>query len=145
AFIKRSVPAFRKLCDYGDSKGINVIIENHGGPSSYPDAMERLMKAVDHERFGTLPDFGNFPNEVDLYDGIDRLMKYAKAVSAKCYDFDDATGKETKLDFKRIIETVCDKHGYEGYIGIEYEGKRMSEFDGIKACKALLDKLQVNA
>ncbi|MCP4643608.1 MAG: TIM barrel protein, partial [bacterium] len=72
AFIKRSVPAFRKLCDYGDSKGINVIIENHGGPSSYPDAMERLMKAVDHERFGTLPDFGNFPNEVDLYDGIDR-------------------------------------------------------------------------
>lgn len=147
-FIEHSAPAFGKLCDYADKKNINVIIENHGGPSSDPAAMERLMKRVDHERFGTLPDFGNFPRDkkgkhtLDIYDAIDRLMKYAKAVSAKCYDFDAQTGLETTLDFPRIIETVVDKHNYHGYIGIEYEGNRMSEFDGIKACKELLDKLR---
>lgn len=142
AFIDRSVPGFRKLADYGDGKNINVIIENHGGPSSYPGAVEQLMAAVNHPRFGTLPDFGNFPDDVDKYDGIDRLMKFAKAVSAKCYDFDDTTGDETVLDFPRLIENVVDKHGYHGFIGIEYEGDRLSEFEGIKRCKALLDKLK---
>ena len=142
AFIDRSVAPFRKLCDYADSKNINVIIENHGGASSYPAAMESLIAAVKHKRFGTLPDFGNFPDDVDKYEAIDRLMPFAKAVSAKCYDFDDQTGDETKLDYERLIATVVDKHGYNGYIGIEYEGNRLSEYDGIKACKALLDKLK---
>lgn len=142
AFIDRSAVAFRKLCDYGDKKDINVLIENHGGPSSYPEAVVQLMVAVDHDRFGTLPDFGNFPDDVDIYLATDLMMNFAKAVSAKCYDFDDTTGEETKLDYARLIEIVVDKHGYDGYIGIEYEGKRLSEFDGIKACKKLLEKLR---
>lgn len=141
-FIDRSVPAFRKLCDYADKKNINVIIENHGGASSDPAAMEQLVPAVDHPRFGTLPDFGNFPKGVDIYDGIDRLMKFAKAVSAKCHDFDDTTGEETTKDYGRLIEIVVDKHKYNGYIGIEYEGDRLSEAEGIKRCKALLERLK---
>jgi sugar phosphate isomerase/epimerase len=142
ALIERSVAPFRKLCDYGDTKNINVIIENHGGPSSYPDAMEQLMAAVGHERFGTLPDFGNFPDDVDKYHAIDVLMKYAKAVSAKCNDFDAATGEEKTLDFERFIKLVVDKHGYHGYIGIEFGGGNMAEMDGIRACKKLLEKLR---
>jgi sugar phosphate isomerase/epimerase len=140
-FIDRSVPGFRALCEYGETKNINVIIENHGGPSSYIEPMKTLMAAVDHPRFGTLPDFGNFPPEVDKYEGIDVLMNYAKAVSAKCYGFDPETGLETKIDYPRMIEIVVDKHGYKGFIGIEYEGEA-PEFEGIKACKALLEKLK---
>lgn len=142
AFIDRCVPEFRKLCDYGDSKGINVLIENHGGPSSEPGALLQLMVAVDHPRFGTLPDFGNFPEHVDNYLATDLMMNFAKAVSAKCYDFDDQTGVETRLDYERLMTIVAEQHGYHGYVGIEYEGGRLSEFDGIKACKKLLEKLQ---
>jgi sugar phosphate isomerase/epimerase len=141
-YIDRSVSSFRKICDHGDRKGLNVVIENHWGPSSYPDALLALIEKVDHERFGTLPDFGNFPDDVDNYDAVDRMMPYAKAVSAKCYDFDAETGLETKLDYERLISNVVDKHGYHGYIGIEYEGNRLSEFEGIKACKKLLETLQ---
>lgn len=141
AYIERSVAPLRTLCDYADKKKLNLIIENHWGPASYPDALIGLVQKVDHPRFGTLPDFGNFPEDVDRYDAIDRMMPYAKAVSAKCYDFDDATGDETKIDFARMMATVVDKHGYHGNVGIEYEGDRLSEFDGIKACKKLLDKL----
>lgn len=142
-FVKRSVPSFSELCDYAGAKKLNVIIENHGGASSDPGAMEKLMAAVNHQNFGTLPDFGNFPKGVDIYDGIDRLMKFAlKAVSAKCHDFDDKTGEETTKDYHRLIENVVDKHGYHGYIGIEYEGERLPEPEGIKRCKALLEKLK---
>ena len=140
-FVSRSVPGFQAIADHGAHKELNVIIENHWGPSSYPDILIDLIKRVDNERFGTLPDFGNFPDDVDNYDAVDKMMPYAKAVSAKCYDFDDK-GLETKLDYNRLISNVVDKHNYSGYIGIEYEGNRMSEFEGIKACKILLEKLK---
>ena len=57
--------------------------------------MIALMKAVNNPNFGTLPDFGNFPKggdgkyTIDIYDAIERMMPYAKGVSAKSYDFDD--------------------------------------------------------
>ena len=142
AFVEMSVPGFRAICDHGDKKNINVTLENHWGPSSYIEPMKKLMKAVDHERFGTLPDFGNFPEDVDKYEAIDFLMNHAKAVSAKCYDFDDETGEETKIDYERMISLVHDKHGYNGFIGIEYEGGRLSEIEGIKRCNELLKKLR---
>lgn len=142
AFIKRSAPSFQTITDYAATKGLNVCIENHWGPSSYPDLLIDLIKRVDNPRFGTLPDFGNFPEDVDIYDAIDRMMPYAKAVSAKCFDFDPKTGLETKLDYDRLITNVVDKHHYTGHLGIEYEGDDMSEFDGIRACKKLLEKLR---
>ena len=126
------------LTDYGAKDEIKIICENHGGPSSDPDSLIALMKAVNRADFGTLPDFGNFPQEkgeykIDIYDAIARMMPYAKGVSAKSYDFDSA-GKETKLDYARILKIVTDA-GYNGFVGIEYEGGRLSEPEGIRATK----------
>jgi L-ribulose-5-phosphate 3-epimerase len=135
-----------ELTDYGVKHGIEIICENHGGPSSNPDALIALMKAVGKPTFGTLPDFGNFPKDkageytLDIYDAIARMMPYAKGVSAKSFDF-DSSGNETKLDYPRILEIVA-KAGYHGYVGIEYEGSRLSEPDGIKGTKKLLERIQ---
>jgi L-ribulose-5-phosphate 3-epimerase len=133
------------LNDYGVQHKIGVICENHGGPSSNPDALIALMKAVGSPNFGTLPDFGNFPKEngkyaIDIYDAIERMMPYAKGVSAKSYDFDER-GNETTLDFPRIMKIVS-KAGYHGFVGIEYEGGRLSEPEGIKATKKLLESIR---
>jgi L-ribulose-5-phosphate 3-epimerase len=133
------------LTDYGTKNKISVICENHGGPSSKPDAMVALMKAVDKPGFGTLPDFGNFEKangdyKIDIYDAIARMMAFAKGVSAKSYDF-DSSGKEAKLDFARILKIVTDA-GYHGFVGIEYEGDRLSEPEGIRATKKLLESLR---
>jgi sugar phosphate isomerase/epimerase len=136
------------LTDYGIKNGISIICENHGGPSSNPDAMVALMKAVGKSTFGTLPDFGNFPHNkdgkytIDVYDAIARMMPYAKGVSAKSYDFAES-GKETKLDFARIMKIVTDA-GYHGFVGIEYEGNRLGEPEGIRATKKLLESLRAS-
>ena len=92
-----------------------------------------------------MPDFGNFPKQegkysIDVYEAIARMMPYAKGVSAKSYDFGDK-GQETMLDYPRILKIVTDA-GYHGHVGIEYEGGRLSEADGIKATKDLLDSLK---
>src|SRR5262249_61927376 len=121
------------LTEYGEANKINIICENHGGPSSDPGALIPLMKAVGKDRFGTLPDFGNFQKNrqgrytLDIYDAIARMMPYAKGVSAKSYSF-SPDGTEKTLDFARIMKIVSDA-GYHGYVGIEYEGDRLSEPD----------------
>ncbi|WP_337173661.1 sugar phosphate isomerase/epimerase family protein [Paludisphaera sp.] len=133
------------LSAYGAERKIHVICENHGGPSSNPDALLALIKAVGSDNFGTLPDFGNFPKNdgqyaIDVYEAIARMMPFAKGVSAKSYDFDEQ-GNESNLDFARIMKIVTDA-GYNGFVGIEYEGGRLSESDGIIATRKLLEKLR---
>ena len=133
------------LTEYGVKNKIHIICENHGGPSSDPDSLLALIKKVGSKNFGTLPDFGNFPNKdhiysIDVYEAIARMMPYARGVSAKSYDFDDS-GKEAHLDFARIMKIVTDS-GYNGWVGIEYEGSKLPEPEGIKLTKALLEKLR---
>jgi hypothetical protein len=97
------------------------------------------MKEVDMPRFGTLPDFGNF-YDYDRYLGVEDMMPYAKAVSAKSHAFDER-GNETKTDYFRMMDIVLDA-GYRGYVGIEYEGKELSEHEGILATKRLLERVR---
>ena len=133
-----------RLCSYGDQNGINVIVENHGGLSSNGAWLTGVMKKVNNPRCGTLPDFGNFRitenQQYDRYQGVEEMMPYAKAVSAKSYDFDDQ-GNETTIDYLRMLRVVL-KAGYRGFTGIEYEGDRLSEMDGIAATKSLLIRVR---
>jgi sugar phosphate isomerase/epimerase len=130
--------SFAALADYAKGAGLNVLIENHWGLSSDPDAIVALMKKVNKPNFGTLPDFGNFPKEVERYEAVRKMMPYAKGVSFKCYDF-GADGKETTIDMDRLMKIVQDA-GYRGSVGIEYEGNRLSELEGVKAGKRFLDQ-----
>ena len=82
---------------------------------------------------------------------MEDLMPYAKAVSAKAYDWAVSDNpnvsvirradRKGEVDFKRVLEIVL-KHGYHGYIGIEYEGSYQSEMQGIAMTKAVLDRLK---
>jgi L-ribulose-5-phosphate 3-epimerase len=139
AMRERVAEGLGHLLPYAKESNVSVLIENHGGLSSDPDWLVSVMELVNDPNVGTLPDFGNFPPEVDRYEATTKLMLHAKAVSAKCYDFGE-DGNETKIDFARMIEIVKDA-GYDGYVGIEFEGDRLSEPEGIAAAKSLLEKL----
>jgi L-ribulose-5-phosphate 3-epimerase len=137
--IKLAADGLRSLSEYAAGSKLGVIVENHGGLSSNGKWLTSVIKKVDLPNCGTLPDFGNFPPDTDKYDAVEMLMPYAKAVSAKSYDFNDK-GDETKIDYYRMMKVVL-AAGYKGYVGIEYEGGRLSETDGIIATKKLLDKI----
>ena len=127
----------RGLSEFGKAHGINVIVENHGGLSSNGKWLAGVLKNVGLDNCGSLPDFGNF-HSYDRYLGIKELMPFAKGVSAKSHDF-DAEGNETKTDYLKALKLVLDA-GYRGYVGVEYEGGKLSEEDGIIATKKLLVK-----
>ncbi len=140
----------RRLTEYGAARDVNVIVENHGGLSSNGQWLSGVMRRVDHPRCGTLPDFGNFcfdwsrqddPAQwYDRYRGTAEMMPFAKAVSAKSHEFNEA-GDEVRTDYRRMMRIVVDA-GYRGFVGIEYEGDRHSEPEGIRLTKALLERIR---
>ena len=136
----------RRLCEFADQHDINVIVENHGGLSSNGAWLAAVMELCGHPRVGTLPDFGNFfidrkqGIEYDRYKGVTQLMPYAKAVSAKSHDFDES-GREIHTDYQRMMGIVTG-WGYNGFVGIEYEGSKLPEKEGIIATRKLLEKVR---
>lgn len=152
-WVAASVDGLTRLATYAKDKNVNVIVENHGGPSSNASWLASVMQKVNMDNCGTLPDFGNFCvqredgsyyeskclEEYDIYKGVTELMPYAKAVSAKAYDFDE-NGNETKIDFEKMMQIVK-QTGYTGFVGVEYEGNVLGEEEGILATKNLLLKV----
>ena len=152
-WIPAATDGLSKLATYAATKNINVIVENHGGLSSNAGLLVQVMEAVNMDNAGTLPDFGNFciaaewgasgrtcSDEYDRYKGIEEMMPYAKAVSAKSHDF-GPEGQEIHSDYPRIMKLVKDA-GYNGFVGVEYEGSILSEEAGIIATRDLLISLQ---
>jgi sugar phosphate isomerase/epimerase len=150
---KLAADGLSRLTEYGAKLDLNVIVENHGGLSSNGEWLVGVMKLVNHPRCGILPDFGNFcvrfegnawetpcAEEYDRYKGVQEFMPYAKAVSAKSHEFNEA-GEEIHTDYHRMMKIVVDA-GYHGRLGIEYEGPTLSEPDGIRATKKLLEKVR---
>ena len=145
-----AVDGLTALSTYAATQGINVLVENHGGYTSNGKWLTDVMARVNMPNCGTLPDFGNFcmtegygsinskecEDPYDIYMGVQEMMEYAKAVSAKSYDFDE-NGEQPKIDYVKMLQIVKDA-GYKGFIGVEYEGDNLSEIEGIKATKKLL-------
>ena len=141
---KLAADGLRSLSEYGATLGLNVIVENHGGLSSNGAWLAGVMKIVDLPNCGTLPDFGNFHiadgKWYDRYLGVAELMPFAKAVSAKSHEFDEK-GDEVRTDYRRMMNIVL-AAGYRGYVGIEYEGSKLGEAEGILATKKLLETVR---
>ena len=137
--MKLAADGLRQLSEQATRFKLDVIVENHGGLSSNGAWLAGVMKTVNLPNCGTLPDFGNFPREINRYDAVEMLMPFAKAVSAKSHDFDEA-GNETHTSYERMMRIVRDA-GYHGYVGVEYEGGKLGEHEGIIATKRLLERV----
>ena len=140
--MKLAADGLAMLTEVAAPMKINVIVENHGGLSSNGTWLAAVIQKVDSKFCGTLPDFGNF-HEYDRYKGVNQMMPFAKGVSAKSHDFDEE-GNETHTDYDKMMQIVCVKHDYHGYVGIEYEGKTLPEPEGIKATKKLLERIRTD-
>lgn len=144
---KAATASLATLGEYGAKEKINIVVENHGSYSSNGEWMSGVLKAVGKPNVGMLPDFGNFcikrgpqscEEEYDRYKGVTELMPYAKGVSAKTNDFDEK-GNCVETDYDRMMKIVKDA-GFKGYVGIEYEGTKLGEEEGIMKTKQLLER-----
>lgn len=137
--IERCTDSFRQLATAGAQMGIMVCIENHGGLSRTPDPIVAVMRRVNSPFCRTLPDFGNFADEI-RYEAIEKVVPYAAACHAKFWAFDEH-GHDTKLDIWRV-KNILRECGFEGRLAIEYEGEG-DDSEGVRLSKALLERVFV--
>ena len=138
--LERCADGLSQVVNFATPLKMNVLVENHGQQSSDGKWVAALMRKVHRSNCGTLPDFGNFEKSQDKYQAVADMMPWAKGVSGKSHDF-DANGNETTIDYRRMLKIVKDS-GYRGYVEAEYEGERLSEPDGIRATKRLLETVR---
>lgn len=135
----RCAEGLYRLCDLAEPLGMHVLVENHDEHSRRAGWLAGLIRIVGHPHLGSLPDFGNWEPGTDRYAAVAELMPWARAVSAKAHDF-DAAGNETSTDYERMLRVVA-AGGYTGYLGVEYEGDRLSEEAGVRATIDLIRRV----
>ena len=141
------VAALRELGAYAAEKGTRLLVENHGGPTTDPVWMNKLLDAVGKDRCGLLLDLGNFEvvlapamalflsgderptNPEHVFDGVDLSPLYAdinalapraEYVHVKAHHVTD-DGRVGAVDLVRAIG-ILTAHGYSGPLSVEYEG-----------------------
>ncbi len=141
---KRAADGLAQLSEFCGQLGLNCIVENHGHLSSNGQWLSGVMRMVGRKNCGILPDFGNFqinPGEwYDRYKGVAEMMPFAKAVSAKANDF-DAAGNCVETDYAKMLPIVR-AAGYRGWLGIEYEGEKHGEREGVEKTRLLLERFR---
>jgi len=149
--MTQAIDGIGRLADYANEVGVKLIIENHGGMSSHGAWLVDLIAQLSDKNVGSLDDFHNWcyetksgaiwgpcAKEYDYYQGFEELISTAKGVSVKAFKF-DSLGNEPDLDFPRFFQIMKDA-GYNGYLGVEYEGNNLSSREGILKTKALAEK-----
>lgn len=147
------VGALSALADSASSRGLRLLVENHGGASSEPDYLLGLRSDVGADKLGILLDLGNFPpvqqvsqarmsgsplddTQIDtdeVYERIAALAPHADLVHAKAYDA--RSDGRPLLDIDRALGIVADA-GYDGSISVEWEGSQDDPWAGTTATAA---------
>jgi len=135
AAIERCAAAINECLQYAGSKGVFLALENHGGITSTPAQMMRIIERVENsDWFGVNFDSGNFQTD-DPYGDLRKIAPWA--VNAQVKASITVGGQRQPADFVRITGILRDA-GYRGFVALEYE-----ESDSpLTAIPALLDQLR---
>lgn len=149
----------RKVTEYAEEKGIRTMVENHGVFSQDAERVELLINKVGHKNFGWLCDMGNFLcADENPAISVGKAAPYVFYAHAKDFIVKDGNGcnpgegffKSRAANYLRgtIIGhgdvpvkqclSILKNAGYDGYLGIEFEGME----DCIKGIKIGYDNLK---
>ena len=130
------VEGYHDLVARGQQQGVEILMENHWGPSKIPENVVKIMDAV--EGLGLLFDTGNWaPGKHE--QGWRTCAHYARATHVKTFSFDDQ-GYESTVDIPKAMRIVLDA-GYEGPWGIESCPLQDDEYTGVKKTIALMKRV----
>jgi len=121
--LSRPVAAYRELGEYGKSKGVRVLIENHGNVAGKAENIVAIIKGAGPQWVGAAPDFGNFA-EAERYRGLELLFPYASVVCHARYETPggaEMDGKLVTFDLGRCMG-IAKAAGFKGIYSAEFAG-----------------------
>lgn len=130
-----NIACFRECVAAAQERGIILALENHWGLTYSAEGVLHILEGVGSEWLRVALDCGNF--RVDTYEQLERLAPHAVMVHAKTY-FGGGIFYTLDLDYHRIL-AMLRRHGFRGYLSIEFEGKEAPS-RGLPASIALLQE-----
>ena len=116
--IRRCAAAIDECLKYAGRRGVFLALENHGGITSTPEQLLRIVEAVKPSPwFGINFDSGNFRTE-EPYRDLELIAPYA--VNAQVKVAIAPNGKKQPADLARLVE-ILKAAKYRGYVVLEYE------------------------
>lgn len=113
------IEAIRQCLPAAEEAGVMLALENHWGLTTRPEAVLRIVRAVNSPWLGVNLDTGNWAG--DPYPQIEMLAPYATIVQAKTY-FGGGEWYTLELDYRRIA-SILRAAGFRGWVSLEMEGK----------------------
>lgn len=130
------VDGYKEIIAHAQPLGVEIVIENHWGPSNHPDAIHRLLGAV--PGLGLLFDSYNWPKGTHKQAWTE-CIKYARLTHFKTFSF-DAQGNEPEWDLPQLIG-MLQAIGYQGAWGIESTPHDSDEIGAARKSIALLKRV----
>jgi sugar phosphate isomerase/epimerase len=130
------VAGYQDLVARGHQQGIEILIENHWGPSRIPENVVKIMDAV--EGLGLLFDTNNWA-EGRQVQSWQMCAKYARAVHIKTFSFDEQ-GNDPSVDIPQAMQILL-QAGYDGVWGIESVPRDGDEYEGVRKTIALIQRV----
>jgi sugar phosphate isomerase/epimerase len=127
------VAGYNDLIARARNYNVEVLIENHWGPSRLPDNVVRLMEAV--PGLGLLFDTNNWKPEL-REQAWERCARYARATHVKTFLFDE-NGEDPTMDLKKAMNLLI-QAGYDGCWGVESVPKDGDEYEAVKKTFAFI-------
>ena len=117
--VSWAIEGINAVLPYAAKKGIVLALENHGGITSTPEQILKLVKAIDSPNFGVNLDTGNF-HGADPYAEIAQLAPYAMNVQVKTEIKRSGSRSQGRGRPPRIVAILREAR-YSGYVVLEYE------------------------
>jgi sugar phosphate isomerase/epimerase len=121
------VDGYRDLIERAGQRGIQVITENHWGPTRHPENLLRLLQEVDG--LGFLFDTNNWAQGKQR-EGWERTAHLADAVHVKTFSFDER-GNDPSVDLSVPIHLLAE-FGYGGCWTVESVPRDGDEIEGAR-------------
>lgn len=116
--FKWVIDSFEKCVPTAEKCGVTLGLENHWGLGLTPEGVLRIVKAIDSPWLRCTLDTGNFLE--DPYNRLEVMAPETVFVQAKTY-YGGGVWYSLELDYPRIAEMLR-RHGYRGYVSLEFEG-----------------------
>jgi L-ribulose-5-phosphate 3-epimerase len=117
--IAMAAETLKRGAEYAGARGIILGVEDDGGITDFARETIEIVKRADSPWAGMNLDVGNF-RPPDVYGQIEMSIPYAVSTHVKTEMALDDGKTRGPLDWDRLF-TMFARHGFRGYMGLEYE------------------------
>lgn len=117
--VQYAAETLKRGAEYSGARGIVLGVEDDGGITEFAKETIEIVKRADSPWAGMNLDIGNF-RPPKVYDQIEMSIPFAVSTHIKTEVALDDGKTRGPMDWDRVFGMFA-KHGYRGYMGLEYE------------------------